>query len=389
MDSLTAYLQELQSEGVRDSGGFFSLSAEKVAERYRGLLSQCPELPWLRWLQLAYRLRARRYRAQLLNGEFRLQFTGCPDLEDLHQALLDYPRPIEGRLSLLHEVLWLFLAQNPQRILLNSARGRLEITPEGFQLKSGSGPVEEDLCIRVEFPPHWLNFVRRAWTSASIHRAVCAQGAYLPGVLEWDGKTASEPWQVPSKASLVMAHLVSREASSNIPHLASAFPANLRPSYLQVAEQLQELPDGDGLWVTLDGFGGPLRLAGPENDGILMTPQWTLEGSRSYLVPGQRMRVRLVFAYRPGASEWLPVIDGICLPPRPLVGWPPGCWLVAACPVDLKTDYTGLKLVEGEALQGFLQHLRTRYARRIGKLVSHFPMSTQRFSYLGDQLASG
>lgn len=387
MDSLSAYLQQLESEGVRDSGGFFSLSSEKVAERYASLLSIQPALPWLRWLQLAYRLRARRCRAQLRNDEFRLQCAGCPELQGLHQALMDYPRPIEGRLSLLHEVLWLFLAQKPQRIVLTSAAGQLHIRPDGFEFRDPAGPTEEDLCIAVELQPNWLNFARRAWLSATLHREIRAQAASMPGVLEWDGRVVAEPWKFPPSCSLIITTLVARESSVGIPHLACPFPAEVEPVHVQVGPRHLELPGSRGPWFILEGFQGEPLFRGAQEEGILVASECSLGPARPYLLPGERMRVRLAFAYRPGPAEWIPVIDGIRLESRPLPGWPEGCWLVAACPPDLKTDYSGLKLVEGEAVQSFLEHLRGRYARRVGELVVNFPMSARRFAMLGDQLA--
>ena len=115
---LQDYLQQLASEGVADSSGFFTLSAHKVAERYRGLLQDNPALPWLRWLQFSYGLRARRYLAQMLRCEHRLSLTGLPSLDALHQAISAYPEPVGGQAGLLHEALWLFLAQNPDKMIL-------------------------------------------------------------------------------------------------------------------------------------------------------------------------------------------------------------------------------------------------------------------------------
>jgi hypothetical protein len=173
----------------------------------------------------------------------------------------------------------------------------------------------------------------------------------------------------------------------SIPHLACPFPAEVEPVHIQVGPRHLELPGSRGPWFRLEGFQGEPLFRGGQEEGILVTSECSLGPARPYLLPGERMRVRLVFAYRPGPAEWIPVIDGIRLEPRPLPGWPKGCWLVAACPPDLKTDYSGLKLVEGEAVHGFLEHLRERYARRVGELVVNFPVSARRFALLGDQLA--
>ena len=82
-ESLQELLQSLAGEGRRDSGGCFTLAAEKVSQRYRTLLELHPELPWLRFLQYCYRVRARRFRCVMGLSECQLSLADVYDKVDL------------------------------------------------------------------------------------------------------------------------------------------------------------------------------------------------------------------------------------------------------------------------------------------------------------------
>lgn len=398
---LQDYLQQLASEGVADSSGFFTLSANKVAERYRTLLEQNPALPWLRWMQFSYGLRARRYLAQMLREEHRLSLTGLPCTEALQRALCAYPEPIGGQAGLLQEVLWLFLAQNPEKIVLElrTAQGCLTLTigPESFERSQSLESPEEDLRLRVFPSGGWMSWLTNLAQRLSIQSIVSQRSSFFPALLEWDGGLEPRRLDVekfPQRRKVVLAHLVSQEQSAKIPHFACSQPLFHRPQTLGLnAERSLELP-GDFDECDCYGlhWGGDLEgeLCQDIDLGLslqkLAPHEFRLSKSQQFVLPRERMRTRLLLVYcQTSKPAWfLPVVDGVSLDPIPLKGWPDGVALFAACPPDMKTDFSGLQLVDNEHLHDWLQHLRQSYARTILRWVHQFPVSSPALAYLGD-----
>lgn len=402
---LQDYLQQLASEGVADSSGFFTLSAHKVAERYRGLLQDNPALPWLRWLQFSYGLRARRYLAQMLRCEHRLSLTGLPSLDALHQAISAYPEPVGGQAGLLHEALWLFLAQNPDKMILElrTEQGCLSLTigPDHFERSHSPENPEEDLRLRVFPSGGWISWVANLAQRLSIQSIMARRASLFPALLEWDGGLEPRRLDIEEfsqRRRLVLAHLVSQEQSSKIPHFACSQPVFHRPQRLCLnGQSCLDLPGdydecdwyglhwggqlSDELCQELD-LGLSLQKVGPQ--------EFRLKNSQQFVLSKGRMRVRLLLVYcQTSKPAWfLPVVDGVSLEPIPLLGWPDGVALIAACPADMKTDFSGLKLVDNDHLHDWLEHLRQSYARTLSQWLLQFPVSSRALAYLGDCFAS-
>jgi hypothetical protein len=367
-DTLQELLHDLASEGQRDSGGMFTLAAEKVTQRYRNLLEHNPELPWLRFLQYCYRVRARRYRCVMGRSDCLLSLAGSLELTDIVESLRRYPDPPNGDAQLLHQVLWLFLAQQPGSqvltVRLPGGHLRLEVGADTFALTEKRQPVEEDLQLQVSWTGGWLAMFREARRRASVQREMARRLFLFPGVAEWDGGLPARPLPFPGRIRLAIVHLVTRAQADRVAHFA--YPP-LRATKVVFNSQLvqQDLPRASDPcdWLVLESKSGQSNLS------------------------GERWRARLFFAYCVSSQPALmwPILDGCLLSPVILEGWPAGITLLAACPPDLRCDYSGLKLVDDPSLRGFLSHLRKRYAQTLYQLVRGFDCG---FATLGDLLAT-
>lgn len=387
--SLDEYLQELAAEGTRDSTGLFTLSAERVASRYRGLLQEYPALPWLRWLQLACRCGARRSRCQMLRDEYRLMLTACDSGEALIEAVQSYPEPTPGTGGTLHEVLWLFLAQDPERIELTVPGWLLRIEPGRFERLPAPAQPEEDAVLRVVPSEGWFSRLGAGLKRAAIQRGVMERAAYFPGVLEWDGSASLIGLPEPDagvRRRLVVAQLVPRQRASRIPHFAYHAPAAHQPARLVVSGgnvwELSPHESGCDWFVLRLPQTASLGLHAESWDGLCVAKtevELRLGGSEDYVLSGDRMRVRWLLMLSEGelVGRFRPFSQGIALDGRDLPDWPPGSIFMAACPPDLKTDYSGLKLVEDDNLRQWLEHGRSLVAAELRQLVHDHPSSAR------------
>ena len=367
-DRLQDLLQNLASEGTRDSGGIFTLAAEKVSQRYRSLLERNPELPWLRFLQYAYRVQARRYRCVMSLSQCRLSLAGSQEQADIIDSLRKYPLTPNGDSGVLHQVVWLFLAEQPLRqaltVRLPHGHLRLEVGPTDFALSEGHASVEEDLLLEVDWSSGWLGVFHEAARRASVQREMARRLTFFPGVVEWDGGLKPQPLSFPGRPRLVIATPVARTQSDRIPHFAC--PEMSAARLCLNAESMRET-----------------GVPRPECDWLVLQSRQL----NDYELSGDRWRVRLLFVYSVSSepAQFLPMVDGCLLEAMTLEGWPPGIKLMAACPPDIGTDYSGLKVVNDDSLKGFLDHLRRRYAECILQLASKFECP---FSPLGDWLSA-
>lgn len=362
-----ALLRELIQEGQLDSGGRFTLATAKVMERYGQLLSVHPELPWLAFLRYGYRVRARRLRCQLDLRECFLSLTGSPELQAIEQAVSAYPQSLDSDSALMHEVLWWFLAQQPEhlRLRVKSGRGHLElgVSPDEFSLQRGESALEDELELKVRWG--WRGSLRTATQRAQIQQAVTRVIPFFPARIEWDGGLDTVPFRWTGRHRMLLAHLVTSQQAANLPHMALRLD-------MRAAHQVGRLGELE------------VEAAGARNCDWLVLRQ---KVPGQVAVVGERARLRLLFRYGLDGqpARFLPVVDGCLLQPIQL-DWVSGVTVVCACPSDLKTDLTGLKLVEGPALQEFLRHLRERWIEEIESLKAeaHFDLGP-----LGEALQLG
>ena len=367
-ESLQELLQSLAAEGRRDSGGSFTLAAEKVSQRYRTLLELHPELPWLRFLQYCYRVRARRFRCVMGLLECQLSLAGSLEVAEIVDSLRRYPEAPDGDASLLHQVTWLFLAQQPRsqvlRVRLPGGHLRLEVGDSDFALSESEERLEDDLTLSVTWGSGWLGVFYEANRRAAVQRAMARRVGLFPGVVEWDGGLPAQSLPLPGRRRLVIATLVNRNQAERIPHFA--WPRMRGTQVSLNGERLRDYMEDEGScdWLALQQ-----KEAG------------------HYELSGDRWRLRLLFVYAVDRqpAQLLPVVDGCLLEPCALAGWPAGITVLAACPPDVRCDYSGMKLVDDEALRGFLAHLRRRYADSVFELVRDFDCE---FATLGDLLAA-
>ena len=354
-DSLSDYVNSLRQEGEVHSSGSFSLVAQRVTERYQTLLQAHPWLPWMRWLQLGYQVQTRRVCCQLLRDEYRLSLTGCEFLDELQEAVQEYPAVPTGRSRLLQEVLWLFLAQQPQRIqlLTKHPSGHIWLELHQDQLRREIRPqrLEDELQLSVFPRRNWLDFLRLAdlKLNSEIHLQFGLQKASYPAGLEWDGSERDPRAWIPQQLpELTLLTQVDPKMKGKIPHFFGPEESLLESRWRYFAQE-NRLEEGAGFgWSVLEG-------------------------------PSDSKKSRLLMHYSPqgGWARFYPFVNGVRLPAHPLEDWPMGITLYAACPEEISCDYSGLKLVSDEHLKHWLEHLHQRYQKRLNQMVTDFPATTR------------
>lgn len=385
-NQIAELLEGLRGEAEFESTGRFTLDFQQALKKIEGLSQSYPARWLLFGVQAAVALRATTMEVSLSHQRCSLVFQPRPEGEWLQ--LLESPHLLTGASSncgrattLLSSCLLWARALQP-RLLEVSLRSPerswlLEFEAEGVRVGKAERPGPAQLCVHIDFPDKSLT--RTVELSQQLSQRLC----FCPVPVVQEGRSLN---------SGVFPHLDNLSGwyvrwvlseSSGQSRLAALHPLCFPTRVLGLAGQTRQHPDPEVVpvvaqWDVLAPGSARLR----DQAASMLLVEWVQQGQVRqigletdyrpvYLPPswGQQLVECRAFFHRGRQTHsqlWI-VQDGLALEPVQLTSEFAG-WSVALASQSLKTDLTGLRLIEDEHRQAMVEwvegHLRAIHVQQ-------------------------
>ena len=385
-NQIAELLEGLRSEAEFESAGRFTLDFQQALKKIEGLSQSYPARWLLFGVQAAVALAASTVEVSLSHQRCSLVFQ--PHMEGEWLQLLESPHLLTGASSscgrgtaLLSSCLLWARALQP-RLLEVSLRSPqqswlLEFEAEGVRVGKAERPGPSQLCVHIDFPDKSLT--RTVELSQQLSQRLC----FCPVPVVQEGRSLNSGifpqldnlsgWYV----RWVLAEPTGKSRLAALPPLR--FPARV----LGLVGDTRQHPDPEVVpvvaqWDVLAPEGASLR----EQTAPIVLVDWIDAGRQRqigletnyrpvYLPPSwnqQLLECRAFFHRgRQSSSRLWIVQDGLSLEPVPLAS-DLGGWSVALASQSLKTDLTGLRLIEDGELERMVQwvegHLRAIHVQQ-------------------------
>ncbi|MBX3167610.1 MAG: hypothetical protein KF760_09365 [Candidatus Eremiobacteraeota bacterium] len=377
LSDLERWLQQMQGEGERDSSGHFTVDAGSRLDRYRSLLELNPSLPWLQLTQWAHRQRAVAIEFRVLRDAVEWVARGLQSDEDWCERL--------GQVSGEDSLLLLLHAWKPQAMQFVWTHRKAGWAwawpgPAQVQTRAVEDSVQGEMVVRLQIS---LTPTQRR----DLLSEFTARTHFAPIPMRIDGRPHPSRLDLTSAQSRsfgVAADLVSARTQSGADYFAVVHPAahEARLTLVNAGratsmhQEPGEAPPGKvacyhlhhpelaaatcskheiaidlgqlGLRDSADFLDMPRRWSGWSFLGIQFMAQT--------LRPLRARSLYLLSAHPDKGTVFIiPVRQGVSLNPISTNGSRRGSTTISICPEGLKTDLSGLRLVEDAACGAWLQ----------------------------------
>ena len=341
----------MRTEGRHESSGQFTVAEKDSAARYSRLLAMYPSWPWTLLNQGAVARRCQRIDLKLRSNLVEWRAVGL-------QSDGDWTRRLRGPDRLIQAL----QSCGPKSIYISWSSGA-----EGWQW---SWPEPASLQVRPgeAFPAGEMQVSLRVSLSSRQRRALqqdwLARSLFCPIPLSLNGRLQGRSFDLTSRPSRAFGVAVYTTREDEFLPLVE--PREHRPVLqMRDGEIFRRGSSGAIACYHLHGegtFGYPFGPELPRSGNFLarllgnVHMQQCMRGHSVFLLSGRPER---------GPISLVGVRHGVCLDPVVVEGPRRGSTIITLCPAELRTDLSGLKLIEDEPFQAWVREMLERASRCI------------------------